>query len=142
MTSLIDTNLLVYQYDHRFPSKQSRAVDLLRQVIAHESAAIPYQAVIEFLPAVTRPLATGSPGLLDRSHALRDAEELLSQFEVYYPTEGVIRVAIRAVSAYQLSWFDAHIWAYAEHYGCAEIVSEDFADRQMIGSVKIRNPFK
>lgn len=68
--------------------------------------------------------------MLDRSHALREAEELLSQFEVYYPTEGVIRLAIRAVSANQLRWFDAHIWAYAEHYGCAEIVSEDFAEGQ------------
>ena len=142
MTALIDTNVLVYQYDHRFPDKQSRAIDYLRRAVAQESAAIPYQAVIEFLPAVTRPLAKGSPGLLERSYALRETEELLSQFDIYYPTEGVIRLAVRAVSAYQLSWFDAHIWAYAEHYGCSEIVSEDFADGQMIGSVKIRNPFK
>ena len=58
-----------------------------------------------------------------------------------YPTEALIRTALRGTAAYQLSWFDAHRWAYAEHYGLEEIRSEDFQHGRLYGSVKIRNPF-
>jgi len=27
----------------------------------------------------------------------------------------VVRTALRGAAAYQLSWFHAHAWAYAEH---------------------------
>ena len=40
-----------------------------------------------------------------------------------------------------VSWFDAHLWAYADHYGLEEIVSEDFQHDRLYGSVRIRNPF-
>ena len=30
-----------------------------------------------------------------------------------------VRNAIRACAAYQLNWFDAHLWSYAEHYDLA-----------------------
>lgn len=29
--------------------------------------------------------------------------------------EGIEHGTIRAVATYQLGWFDAHMWAYAEH---------------------------
>ena len=45
------------------------------------------------------------------------------------------------MASYQLSWFDAHIWAYAEHYGIDEILSEDLEHGRMYGTVRIRNPF-
>jgi predicted nucleic acid-binding protein len=67
---------------------------------------------------------------------------MLAQFEVLYPSEPLLRTAIRAVATYELGWFDAHLWAYAEHHGLDEILSEDFSDGQLIGTVRIRNPFK
>jgi len=45
------------------------------------------------------------------------------------------------MAAYQLSWCDAHLWAYAEHYAIPEIVSEDFEHERMYDTVRIRNPF-
>jgi len=47
------------------------------------------------------------------------AEELMVQFPVLFPNAALLRTALQGVSAYQLSWFDAHLWAYAEHYGLA-----------------------
>lgn len=73
--------------------------------------------------------------------ACREAEELLVQFPILYQNESVVRTALRGAATYQLSWFDAHLWAYAEHYGIAEIVSEDFQHGRLYGSVRIRNPF-
>jgi predicted nucleic acid-binding protein len=48
---------------------------------------------------------------------------------------------IRGCAAYQLSWFDAHLWSYAEHYGLAEILSEDFQHDRLYGAVRVANPF-
>ena len=141
MSALVETNVLVYRYDPRDPGKQRVARELLREGLEQEIFRIPHQAVIEFVPAVTRALVREGAGLLTRAEALREAEELLAQFEILYPTESLLRTAIRAVATYQLGWFDAHMWAYAEHYGLDEILSEDFSDGQLIGSVRVRNPF-
>ena len=54
----------------------------------------------------------------------------------------LVRTALQGAAAYQLLWFDAHLWAYAEHYGLEEIVSEDFEHGRLYGSVRIRNPFR
>ena len=142
MTALVDTNVLVYRFDHRDPAKQRVARDLLREGIERDTLRVPHQAIVEFVKAVTRPLGRGKASLLARPDALREAEELLAQFEVLYPTGSIVRTAIRAVATYQLGWLDAHMWAYAEHYGVEEILSEDFSDGQLIGTVRVRNPFK
>jgi predicted nucleic acid-binding protein len=79
--------------------------------------------------------------LLQPADARREAEELSSIFTVLYPNESVARTALRGAAAYQLSWFDAHLWAYAEHYGMAELYSEDFEHDRLYGSVRVINPF-
>ncbi|MSQ70986.1 MAG: PIN domain-containing protein [Betaproteobacteria bacterium] len=142
MTALVDTNVLVYRFDPRDSTKQRIARDLMREGIERDTLRVSHQAVVEFVQAVTRPLSRNEAGLLSRPDALREAEQLLAQFRVLYPTESLLRTAVRAVATYQLSWFDAHMWAYAEHYGLDEILSEDFSDGQLIGTVRIRNPFK
>ncbi len=126
MAALVDTNILVYRFDARFPEKQRIATDVLRKGIAGDSIRVPHQAIVEFVAAVTRPL--GGKPILEPTDARREAEELLSQFSVLYPTAPLVRTALRGAAAYQLSWFDAHMWAYAEHYGLPEILTEDFED--------------
>lgn len=136
---LIDTNILVYRYDGRFPDKQSIAADVLRDGIANGSARVAHQAVVEFVAAVTR----GGPErwLLEPSEARREAEELMAQFPVLYPDDAVLRTALRGAAAYGLSWFDAHMWAYAEVHGLEELVSEDFQHGRLYGVVTVSNPF-
>lgn len=140
MASLVDTNVLVYRFDHRFPVKQRKARELLRRGIAEGSVRVPHQAVVEFVAAVTRPLDEGRP-LLQPADARREAEEFLHQFDVLYPDERLLRLALRGAAAYQLPWFDARLWAYAEYYGLPELWSEDFQDGRLYGSVRARNPF-
>jgi predicted nucleic acid-binding protein len=140
VAALVDTNVLVYRYDGRFPAKQRIATALMRQGIANDVIRVPHQAVIEFVAAVTRPLGDGEP-LLPAAEARREAEEMLAQFTILYPTEALLRLALRGAAAYQLAWFDAHIWAYAEHFGLDELISEDFQHDRLYGSVRARNPF-
>ena len=141
MPSLIDTNVLVYRFDARYPEKQAIATEALRRGIEDDSLRLPHQAIVEFVAAATRVKASDGLPLLSPEDARREAEEFLSQFDVLYPTEALVRTALRGAAAYRLSWFDAHLWAYAEHYGLGEILSEDFQDGRLYGSVRVRNPF-
>ena len=141
MVALVDTNVLVYRYDPRDPRKQRVATDLLRRGIADRSVRIAYQAIIEAFAALTRPLRGTGP-LLDPVSATREVEEMLVQFDVLYPTEESIRAALRATAAYQLSWFDAQMWAYAETNGLTEIISEDFQHGRIYGRVRVTDPFR
>jgi predicted nucleic acid-binding protein len=141
MPALVDTNVLVYRFDPRFPDKQRQATDLLRRGIETDTLRVPHQAVLEFVAVTTRVRGSDGAPLLERADALREAEEFLTQFTVLYPSDGVLRTALRGAAAYQLSWFDAHLWAYAEHYGLEELLSEDFEDGRLLGSVRIRDPF-
>ncbi len=131
--------MLVYRYDGRFPEKQRVATDLLRQGIAAGSLRLPHQAIMEFVAAATRPIR--GRAILTQAEALREAEELLKQFEVLFPNEAIVREAVRGYASYQLNWFDAHLWAYAECNGIPEIWSEDFQHDRLYGSVRAVNPF-
>lgn len=142
MARLIDTNILVYRYDPREPDKQAIAHDVLRAGLLEDSLVIPHQAIIEFVAAMTRsrPDLDGTP-LLTLAEAMREAEELMLEFPVVYPDAAVVQTAFRGAASYGLSWFDAHLWAYAEVHGIPEIVSEDFEHGRHYGKVRIVNPF-
>ncbi|MGI8430180.1 MAG: PIN domain-containing protein [Solirubrobacteraceae bacterium] len=141
MAALLDTNVLVYRFDSRFPEKQRIAAELLRAGIEDGSLRLPHQAIIEFVAAVTGPGGHGEP-LLAPADALREAEELLAEFEILFPDEELVRVALRGAAAYQLSWFDAHLWAYAERFGLPTLLSEDFQHGRLYGTVQVANPFQ
>ena len=140
MAALVDTNVLVYRFDPRFPDKQATATRLLRDGLERGTCLIPHQAILEFVAVVTRPLQNGAP-LLSSADAWREAEELLVTGPVLYPTEAVVRTALRGAALYQLSWFDAHLWAFAEANGLAELLSEDFQHGRLYGTVRVVNPF-
>jgi predicted nucleic acid-binding protein len=139
VAALVDTNVLVYRFDRRFPAKQKAATGILRRGILEDSLRLPHQAIVEFIAAVTRPIR--GRAILNQADALREAEELLKQFTVLYPNEAIVRNAMRGCAAYQLSWFDAHMWSYAEHYGLSEILTEDLQHDRLYGTVRVVNPF-
>jgi predicted nucleic acid-binding protein len=141
VAALVDTNILVYRFDPRAPAKQARATELLRQGAADGSLILPHQALIEFMSVVRRPI-DGANALLAEEEAHREVEDLLMQFPVIYPTENTIRTALRGAALYKLSWFDAHLWAYADERGLDTLWSEDFEDGRLYGRVRVRNPFR
>ena len=144
MAALVDTNVLVYLFDPADPRKQRIAAELLDRRLEDNSVKIPHQAIVEFVAATTRPRARGRnlmPPLLTPEAATREAEELLTLFEVLYPNEALVRTALRGAAAYQLPWHDAHLWAYAEYYGLSELLSEDFEHNRLYGTVRAVNPF-
>jgi predicted nucleic acid-binding protein len=139
VAALVDTNILVYRFDNRFGDKQRIATGILRRGIIENSVRVPHQAIVEFVAAVTRPIR--GHVILKQADALREAEEFLKQFVVLYPNEAILREAVRGCASYQLNWFDAHLWSYAEHYGLPEILTEDLQHDRYYGAVRVVNPF-
>ena len=139
MPGLVDTNILVYRFDRRFPEKRARATAFLRRGLERDELCVTHQAVVEFIAAVTRQHGRGA-SILPLEDALMQAEALLDQFPVLYPTESVLRLALRGTATYRLSWFDAHMWAYAEFYGLSPLYTEDLQPGRRIGTVEIENP--
>jgi predicted nucleic acid-binding protein len=140
VAALVDTNVLVYKHDPRFPEKQRRAFELLREGLREGWIRLAHQVLLEFVSVVSRRPPHGRP-LLDPADARREVEELLMEYPVLYPNEQVLRLAVRGAAAYDLPWFDAHLWAYAEFYGLTELYSEDFQPGRVYGSVRVVNPF-
>jgi predicted nucleic acid-binding protein len=140
VAALVDTNVLIYSYDARFPEKRRLATALLRRGIAEDNVRVPHQALVEFVSVATRRLPSGG-SLLSVEEARREAEEILSEYTVLYPNDSIVRTALRGAAAYNLSWFDAHLWAYAEYYGLADLISEDFEHGRLYGTVRAINPF-
>jgi predicted nucleic acid-binding protein len=142
VVSLVDTNVLVYRFDPRDPAKQEIAHDLLRRSLAEATLVVPHQAIVEFVAALIRPRPelAGAP-LLPLRHAILEAEGLKAQLPVIYPSREVLTSALRGATTYQLSWFDAHLWAYADAYGISQILSEGFEHGRHYGSVRVVDPF-
>ena len=138
--AVVDTNVVVCRFDPRFPAKQTRAEEVLRKGI-EAGYAIPHQVLLEAVAVLSRPQpATGAP-LLTWSEIVREIEDLTLQFHVLYPDADHLRTALRGRVAYQLSWFDAHLWAFAERFDYPLLLSEDFQHGRTYGRVRVLNPF-
>ena len=141
MAFLVDTNVLVYRFDARFPKKLARARQLLDDGVANGELRVPHQALVEFVAVVGRPLPPSGRPLLEMADATREVEIMMAAAEIYYPNASVMRTALDGMASHQLSWFDAHLWAYAEHFAIPILYSEDFAHDRLYGTVRVINPF-
>lgn len=141
MAALVDTNVLVYRFDDRFPEKRGAADALLRDGIAADGIRLAHQAVLEFVAATTRLQRDGTT-ILDPAVARLEAEDLLRQFQVIYPDDRVVRTALQGMAAYGLSLWDAHMWAYAEVHELGILYSEDFQHERWYGGVLVLDPFQ
>jgi predicted nucleic acid-binding protein len=132
----------VYRVDPRDRVKQDRAHAVIRAGLIDGSAVLAHQCIVEFVAAVIRPRRDlGGAPLLPLAEARVKADHLATEFPILYPTLDVLRTALRGTAMYGLSWFDAHLWAYAEVYGIEEILSEDFEHGRHYGSVRAVDPF-
>ena len=79
--------------------------------------------------------------LMSLAEAIIEAEDLMMQFSVFYPTRESMVTAMRGTATYGLAWFDAQMWACAEVNGLPQILSEDFQHGRHYGGVRAVNPF-
>ena len=134
---LIDTNVLLYLYDHHQPAKQERARNVLDQLELSGSGRLSVQCLAEFFSVATRKL---SPKLTP-AQALQQISLLARLWPVYDLTSMVVLEAGRGVRDHQFSYYDAQIWATARLNQVPIIFSEDFSEGCVIEGVRFVNPF-
>lgn len=130
----LDSNLLVYVYDHRDKIKQSIAEQVVTAAAARD-CMVGLQAIGEFHVASTR------KKILAAADASRGVLYFLSTFPTFQPTLDAHRVAAREAMAGRFSYWDALLLASAAEAGCTLILSEDMRDGATLGGIVVRNPF-
>ncbi len=135
MASFIDTNVVVYAYDHGSPGKQERAAHLLG--VQADDVVISTQVHSEFYWAVTRKLAPP----LDEAEA-RHATRLLAALPVVAVDRALVLAAVDTSRDHRLALWDALIVEAAVRSGCDRLVTEDLDHGAVIRGVRIEDPFR
>jgi predicted nucleic acid-binding protein len=134
--SFIDTNILVYAFDHSAGEKHAIASQLLRACWENETGCLSIQILQEFFVTVTRKIA--SP--LEHP-AARQIVSDLGQWRVHTPQVIDLLDAIDLQERYHLSFWDAMVLRSAACLGCTQLFSEVLGHGQVYGRVRVINPF-
>jgi predicted nucleic acid-binding protein len=132
---LLDTNVLVYAFDLRQPALQQKARTILFQVEETASGCLSVQCLSEFFRVATAKMH------LPADEMFKQIDYWQSAFPVFSLTPPIVLEAARGVRDYQLSYYDAQIWASARLNQVPVIFSEDFQDGQTLEGIRFVNPF-
>lgn len=134
---LIDTNVLLYAYDRGAPEKQPHAVAILDRLVMRSLGALTTQVLAEFYVNVTCKLEPP----LTTEQAYERLQNYILSWEILDMTGQIVLEAARGVQQYQMSYWDAQIWASARLNQVPIIFSEDFNVGAVIEGVRFVNPF-
>jgi len=137
-TFLIDTNILVYQYDNSEAAKQLRALEVVDALVFAKAATISTQVMSEFYSIATRKIATP----LSAQSAFERLQSFQQSFQVIDLTTENVLEAARGVLAYRLNYWDALIWATARLNRLPIILSEDFNSGATLEGIQFVNPLR
>ena len=132
--SFIDTNVLIYAEASDEPAKRQAALALLKQLYESASGVLSTQVLQEYCNVALKKLK------LPAAH-IRAQLDLYEQFEVVQITPALIRAGLDLHQTRSVSFYDAIVLASAATAGCSELFSEDLNAGEMVGGVRIINPF-
>ena len=135
LRSFLDTNILLYCDDSAFPSKQRRALELVREHMAQRTGVVSLQVLQEYFVNATRKLG------LDPELA-RQKVVAYSHFDLVEPVVEDILAAIDFYRLHKISFWDALVVHSAKRSGCRVVLTEDLQHGQQFDSVNIVNPFR
>lgn len=134
---LLDANVLVYALDSLAGERHQRA----RTVVASlggADAAVSTQVLSEYANVATHP----SKLAIDATLVAESVRRIEVEFDVIQVTADTVVRALKARERWQLSYYDAQIWASAALASIPVVLSEDFADGLELGPVRFVNPFR
>lgn len=134
MRSFFDTNVIVYADAADEPAKQRRAIQLIKTHRAAATAVLSTQVLQEYVNVALRKLRLPVP-------LIRERLGLYGRFDLVPATPEVMEGALALHVLHGTSFYDALILQAAIASGCSVLFSEDLQDGEVIGGVKIVNPF-
>jgi predicted nucleic acid-binding protein len=133
--TFVDTNVLIYAHDVDAKAKHEVAKGVLRKLWSERTGVLSMQVLQEFYVNVTRKIAKPLPK--DAARAIVDNYSIWCIETT--PTE--IAAAFRIEDESRIGFWDALIVASAAKAGTVRIFSEDLNARQIIGGIRVENPF-
>lgn len=132
----VDTNVLLYAYDASARARHDRARALVGQLGRARRGAISVQVLQEFyVNAVAKIAVPLTPDLA------RVRLRALSRWPTHAPLPLDVLAATATSEDHQVSFWDAMILRSATELGCTRLWTEDLNHGQVIGGVRITNPF-
>ncbi|HTE22659.1 MAG TPA: PIN domain-containing protein [Candidatus Limnocylindria bacterium] len=132
----IDTNILIYAYDKRDPSKHQAAHALMSDLIGSGSGVISDQVVREFYNAALHKLK-----ILKAPEIKSIFHRVLHPLLVRISDPGFYQRGAELYEKYSLSFYDALIIQAAVDLDCNTLYSEDLQNGMKFGSLTVKNPF-
>jgi predicted nucleic acid-binding protein len=133
----LDTNILVYTFDPRFPEKQQKARRLVSDALTTQEGIISFQVVQEFLNVASRKFSKP----LSWADSRRYLDEVLAPLCEIFPSVGLYQQTIDLAEQLGYSFYDSLVIAAALEGGCNILYSEDLQHQQAIQNLTIINPF-
>lgn len=130
----LDTNVLVYAFSRS--ARDAAKARIARQWIAREDWGLPVQVLQEFYVNAVR-----TPHELAHGDAVAIIEEIAASRPVAAADVPLIRHALQLKNRYGIAYWDAAVIAGARRLGATVLVSEDLADGQDYGGVRVLDPF-
>jgi predicted nucleic acid-binding protein len=130
----LDTNILVYAFDHSAAERQATAETIIR-LAPRRDCWLTLQSISEFYAATSR------RRLMPQADAAAQAADWLELFPCIAASPNAIRTALPLAAAGRASYWDALLVATAAEAGCNVILTEDMADSAILRGVQIHNPF-
>jgi predicted nucleic acid-binding protein len=131
----VDTNVLLYAIsrDRQERDKAQRA----NAILAERDIALSVQVLQEFYVQATRETRRDR---LTHDQARRLVESFL-RFPVVAISTATMLAATATADRFRVSYWDAAILEAAKALGCDVVLSEDLADGEDYGGVRVENPF-
>jgi predicted nucleic acid-binding protein len=134
-TALIDTNILVYAYEHQDNVRQTRALDVLTRLKEKSAGYMSVKTLSEFF-VVVRCI----PDALTTEQAFAELQKHSLVWNVLDLTPQIVIEAARGVKDYGFSYWDAQIRATAKIHHLDAVFTEDMSVGSVIEGVAIINP--
>ena len=130
-----DTNVLVYATAARADARVSRAQDLLARAMRATTSILLLQSLAEFSNVAIRKARIPAKAVKTTIEAWR------AVLPVQSADDSDLVLALEAVRAHRLPFWDAMLWASARRAGVRHMLSEDFQDGFDLQGVTFINPF-
>jgi predicted nucleic acid-binding protein len=130
-----DTNILVYATASVSDDRVSRARDLLARAMQAATSILLLQTLAEFCNVAIRKSRIPTKDIRATIEAWR------AVLPIQAADESDLLLALEAVRAHRLAFWDAMLWASAQRAGIRHILTEDFQDGFVLQDVRFVNPF-
>ncbi|MEW6456590.1 MAG: PIN domain-containing protein [Acidobacteriota bacterium] len=132
----LDTNIIIYAYDVSAEKKHETAKKIVVDLWDSGLGILSTQVLQEFFVSITKNISKP----LNVKFARGIVSDLLRWDVVVNDGQSLLE-AIEIHSKYKYSFWDSMVIQAAIKGGAAFLLSEDLSGEQIIGGVKIKNPF-